>query len=107
MNFKVEIENPYKPDPIREFDHEATMQLRDGFNEALEACQKLYDEKMKLEEGQELAVVWNEEESSDRAPIVSGSLESATKLGVYYNTQLHMIEENFRKVVRVIGGEGC
>ena len=31
------VENPHKPNPLREFDHEITMALRDGFNEAIQA----------------------------------------------------------------------
>ena len=35
--YKLKLpENPYHPDPLREFDHEITMALRDGFNECLE-----------------------------------------------------------------------
>ena len=33
--------NPHQPDPIREFDHETTMMLRDGFEEARQAMIKI------------------------------------------------------------------
>lgn len=34
------VENPYKPNPLREFDHEITMQLRDGFESVREVIKE-------------------------------------------------------------------